>query len=93
MTEEKKSWIKEYWRPAIAWQYALVCLFDFMIAPLLTMVLPKILGIPYMPWVPITLREGSFYHVSMMAVVGVSSASRGLEKIQSIINTPDNNKK
>ena len=30
----EESWIKTYWRPAIAWQYFAVCIFDFIIFPM-----------------------------------------------------------
>ena len=32
---KEESWIKQYWRPAIAWQYFAVCLCDFIVFPLI----------------------------------------------------------
>lgn len=70
-----ESWLKQYWRPAIAWQYFAVCLFDFIVFPLMSM--------HYLSqqWDPITLKEGGFYHLSMAAIIGVAAWTRGQEKI------------
>ena len=73
-----EPWIKSYWRPAIAWQYFAVCIFDFIIFPGASMYFLK------EPWNPITLKEGGFYHMSMAAIIGVSAWTRGQEKIQKI---------
>ena len=66
----------------MAWQYAAVCLFDFLIAPILTMLLFKTMGGDYVQWDPITLKESGFYHLSMAAIVGVAAWTRGQEKVQ-----------
>lgn len=80
----EESWIKKYWRPAMAWQYLAVCLFDFIIGPIMTMGLYKLLGGTYVPWLPLTLQEGGFYHLSMAAIIGVAAWTRGQEKITRI---------
>lgn len=77
----EEPWIKEYWRPFMAWQYGAVCIFDFILAPMLTMLYFKLSGGTYVPWIPLTLRESGFYHMSMAAIVGVSAWTRGQEKI------------
>jgi hypothetical protein len=73
-----ESWIKQYWRPAIAWQYFAVNLFDFIIFPSASMYFLK------EAWNPITLKEGGFYHLAMAAIIGVAAWTRGQEKIQKI---------
>jgi hypothetical protein len=78
MNEE--SWIKQYWRPAIAWQYLAVCIFDFIIFPAAYMYFSQ------QQWDPITLKEGGFYHLAMAAIIGVAAWTRGQEKITKIIN-------
>lgn len=80
------SWIKHFWRPAIAWQYLAVCLFDFMLAPIMLTIFAYVTGTPYIAWTPLTLQMNGFYHLSMGAIVGVSSWSRGQEKITKIQN-------
>lgn len=78
MNEE--SWIKQYWRPAIAWQYLAVCLFDFIIFPAAYMYFSQ------QQWNPITLKEGGFYHLAMAAIIGVAAWTRGQEKIIRVMN-------
>jgi hypothetical protein len=77
----KEGWFKAYWRPAMAWQYFTICLFDFIVFPLLTMWWSHHTGQPYTPWNPITLKEGGFYHLSMGAIVGVTAWTRGQEHL------------
>lgn len=77
-TEE--GWFKTTWRPAMAWQYFAVCLFDFLLAPLLTAWYSYYTKTPYVPWKPITLSEGAAYHLAMGAIVGISAYMRGREK-------------
>ena len=74
----EESWLKQYWRPAIAWQYFAVCVCDFIIFPSVYMYIVK------EPWDPITLKEGGFYHLAMAAIIGVAAWTRGQEKIQRI---------
>lgn len=71
----EESWIKQYWRPAIAWQYFTVCVFDFIVFPSAYMYFSN------QPWDPITLKEGGFYHLAMAAIIGVAAWTRGKEKI------------
>jgi hypothetical protein len=76
----EESWIKQYWRPAIAWQYLAVCIFDFIIFPATYMYFSQ------QQWNPITLKEGGFYHLAMAAIIGVAAWTRGQEKITKIMN-------
>jgi hypothetical protein len=77
MKEYKEdSWLKQYWRPAVAWQYFIVCLFDFIVFPAASMALHN------QPWDPLTLKESGFYHLSMSAIIGVAAWTRGQEKIK-----------
>lgn len=92
MAEETKQETKpsptiyNLWRPTIAYTYAAVCLSDFILFPLL-----------FGPaWRPLTIGEGShIYHMSMMAIIGVSSYGRSFGystdngKVQAKITVPD----
>jgi hypothetical protein len=80
-----ESWIQYYWRPAMAWQYFAVCVFDFIIAPVLTALYYHHIGAPYVPWVPLTLTNGGLYHLAMGTIIGVSAWSRSKEKIQKML--------
>ena len=76
---KEESWIKKYWRPAIAWQYFAVCVCDFIIFPLLWMHFTK------QSYDPITLKEGGFYHLAMAAIICVAAWTRGQEKITRLL--------
>ena len=80
--EEEESWIKYLWRPAMAWQYLVVCLFDFLFAPILTGIFFYATEGTYIPWSPITLQQGGFYHLSMAGIIGISAWTRGMEKLK-----------
>jgi hypothetical protein len=86
----KKSaepWMKAFWRPAMGWLYMLICAFDFIIAPILTMTMPvylKMLGaaqISYMQWQSLTLSNGGLIHLAFGAILGVAAWTRGQEKL------------
>lgn len=73
-----------YWRASIAWMYIAVCLFDFVIGPVFyawyayeTKDIAK-----FGEWKTLTLGDGGIFHLSMGAILGVSSWSRGQEKMK-----------
>lgn len=80
---KNESWIHTYWRPAIAWSYLIICVFDFLIGPIFFAVYQGIVypNQPFVAWKPNTLTEGGLYHIAMMTIVGVSAWTRGQEKI------------
>jgi hypothetical protein len=84
-TDSEQAWFNTRWRPAMAWQYLIVCLFDFMVAPILMGLYSTYTG-DFHSWEPLTIRGGGLYHLSMGAVVGVAVWSRGKEKMM-LINT------
>lgn len=78
-------WLKTYWRPAMAWQYMVVCLFDFVLAPIMMVWLSAATGTPIVPWASLTLQGSGLYHLAMGAVIGVTAWSRGKEKIKKMM--------
>jgi hypothetical protein len=86
----QEPWFQNSWRPAMAWQYLVICLFDFMIAPIMMGFYSAYTG-DFHAWDPLTIRGGGLYHLSMGAVVGVAVWSRGQEKMQTL-NSGDDDK-
>jgi Holin of 3TMs, for gene-transfer release len=86
--EEKASehWMKAYWRPAMGWLYMLICFFDFVVAPVLSMLMPiflKGLGantVTYTQWQSLTLANGGLIHLAFGAILGVTAWGRTQEK-------------
>lgn len=101
MTEsekKKEDWINSKWRPAMGWQYMLVCIFDFIIAPILWTVVQfwetSVANDAFRQWQPLTLQGAGLYHMAMGAVLGIAAWSRGQEKIagaaatSTVVTTP-----
>ena len=83
----KQGWMIKYWRPFMAWQWGIVSLFDFLIAPILWGILSYHVGgsaSEITQWNPITLQGAGFYHLAMGGAVGVYTWQRSREKIQGI---------
>lgn len=74
-----ESWIHTHWRPSMGWLYMAICAFDFIIAPVLTIVM-KANGISIDIWKPITLAEGGLIHLSFGAICGITAYGRTKEK-------------
>lgn len=87
---QHEHWMKSYWRPAMGWLYMSICAFDFIIAPVLTMLMPvylRMLGdtnFTYQPWKSITLENGGMIHLAFGAILGVAAWTRGQEKMQKL---------
>ena len=80
--KEEEHWLKSYWRPAMGWSYFVICLFDFLIAPIMNAVYFALFNaVKFQQWEPMTLKGAGLYHISMGAIIGVSAWSRGQEKI------------
>lgn len=81
---KSEHWIQKYWRPMMAMQYFVICMFDFMIAPIGLSIYAMIREIPYIVWHPLTLEGGGLYHLSLGAILGVAAWTRGQEKVADI---------
>jgi|688.fasta_scaffold301677_4 uncharacterized membrane protein len=83
---DNDNWMRAYWRPAMGFTYMVICIFDFILFPMLSMVQPlfmKLLGMnmTYVVWQSLTLQNGGFFHIAMGAVLGVAAWTRGQEKL------------
>lgn len=82
--EKTADWLNRHWRPFMAYQYAVICLFDFMVAPILLGAYALITKTTLVMWSPLTVIGGGLYHLAMGAVLGLSAWTRGQENIASI---------
>lgn len=81
-TEIKETWFTKRWRPAMAWSYMVICLFDFIVAPILWSILQaSYKGNVTEAWTPLTLQGAGLFHLAMGAILGVTAWSRGQEKM------------
>lgn len=83
VAKEKEHWTSTGWRPALAWSYVLICIFDFAIGPIIFNVLqywnP---GQNISAYTAVTLQGSGLYHLSMGAVLGLTTHGRTKEKIE-----------
>jgi hypothetical protein len=89
--KKQEHWISSTWRPMMGWMYMAVCIFDFMLAPVLWSVIQAIAhGSVQTQWQPLTLQGAGLFHVAMGAVLGLSSYGRTQEKMAGIDNSLPN---
>lgn len=79
-----QDWVNNQWRPLMGWLYAAICAFDFIIAPILWAIILAASGKPVTEWVPLTLQGAGLFHLSMGAILGITSYGRSQEKISSM---------
>jgi len=77
----RETWLTRNWRPAMAWQYFTVCLFDFIVGPIFHTVVQAEYHQTITQWNPLSLQGGGLYHLAMAAIIGVYSYGRTLERI------------
>lgn len=79
-----QDWFVKYWRPLAAYVYLLICLFDFMFAPIFLGFFSWMTKAAYIPWVPLTIQGGSIFHLSFGAIIGVYAWGRSQEKLKGV---------
>lgn len=89
LEKQDEHWVKAYWRPAMGWLYMAINLMDFIIFPIISMILPVIykgfgLQIGYTAWQSLSLSNGGMIHIAFGAILGIAAYTRGQEKIAKI---------
>lgn len=91
-TTNEGNFMNTKWRPMMAVMYMVVCVFDFVMFPIMFTAVQfwetQAVNDAFRQWVPITLQGGGLFHVAMGAVLGVSAWSRGQEKIAGVADGP-----
>lgn len=72
------------WIEAMAWMYWTVCVADFLLFPIGGGILYSMYNRPYQEWHPYTLQGGAMFHVSMAAILGISTYQRSQEALAHI---------
>lgn len=76
-----EDWANRKWRPYTAWTYLAICVFDFILAPVITFYFFGGSGqASYLQWQPITLVGSGLFHIAMGAIIGVTAWQRGEER-------------
>jgi hypothetical protein len=73
------------WRPAMGWMYMMVCIFDFIIFPIMFTIVQfwetQAANDAFRQWQPLTLVGAGLFHMAMGAVLGLATWGRTQEKI------------
>mgnify|MGYP000518225723 CR=1 FL=1 len=81
----KEDWMNTKWRPMMGWMYMLVCIFDFILFPILWSIVQSVdpEGSVASAWNPLTLQGAGLFHMAMGAVLGIAAFGRTQEKLAS----------
>jgi len=80
--KKKEDWMNSKWRPMMGWMYMSVCVFDFVLAPILWSMLQAVFhGGVNVQWQPLTLQGAGLFHIAMGAVLGIAAMGRTQEKL------------
>lgn len=86
--QDQEDWINKKWRPAMGWMYMTVCIFDFILFPIMFTTVQfweqQAANDAFRQWQPMTLIGGGLFHMAMGVVLGISAWSRGQEKINGV---------
>lgn len=75
----EEHWIRKFWRPAMAWTYMAINMFDFIVAPAFVLYL-RLRGVEIDMWKSLTLDSGGFMHLAFTGILGVTAYGRSKEK-------------
>ena len=85
--KKKEDWMNSKWRPMMGWMYMVVCMFDFVIAPVLWSIVQALYkGGVNVQWQPLTLQGAGLFHLAMGGVLGVAAFGRTKEKLEGANN-------
>jgi len=80
--KKKEDWMNSKWRPMMGWMYMGVCVFDFVLAPVLWSLTQALFhGGVNVQWQPLTLQGAGLFHIAMGAVLGLAAYGRTQEKL------------
>ena len=81
--KNREDWMNTKWRPMIGWTYMTVCIFDFILFPILWSIVQALdpQGSVTSAWQPLTLQGAGLFHMAMGAVLGISAFGRTQEKL------------
>jgi len=81
----QEPWFLAYWRPAAAWTYLVICVFDFLMAPIFMGWYAIFTKSAYIMWAPLTLQGGGLFHLAFGAILGIYVYGRTREKLAGAI--------
>ena len=90
--KKEEDWMQKKWRPAMGWMYMVVCVFDFVLFPILWAIVQFWETSPaddaFRQWNPLTLQGAGLFHMAMGAVLGIAAFGRTQEKVAGTVANP-----
>jgi hypothetical protein len=77
------------WREVLAYVFAAIITFDFIIGPIVTMFVDAYFKINLPAWQPLTLQGGGLFYVAMAAILGTAAYGSMVKSRELIKNLPD----
>jgi hypothetical protein len=91
MATTNNDFMETKWRSMMGVMYMVVCIFDFMVAPIgWTFVQfweEESMNDAFRQWDPITLYGAGFFHIAMGAILGISAYGKTQENLADKANT------
>lgn len=81
LNTSNEHWIKDHWRPAAAWVYLVINIFDFIIFPSITYLYAFYTKTDHSSWNPLTIQGGGLFHIAFGSIVTATSWGRTKEKL------------
>ena len=81
LVKPNEDWVNRKWRPAMAWTYIAICIFDFILGPILNWRFFGASDQTFAAWKPLTMSDGGMFHIAMGAILGITAWTRGQEKM------------
>lgn len=86
LVKADENWVNKRWRPAMGWTYMAVCIFDFILFPILYSIVQfwetQAANDAFRQWEPLTLQGAGLFHMAMGAVLGIAVYGRTKEKVE-----------
>lgn len=72
------TFMDKVWKPAFAMTYMAICLFDFIVCPIVYSILQFLSHNPQLGmWQAVTLQGGGLFHLSAGAILGITAFKKG----------------
>lgn len=85
-SKRQEPFLSRHWRGTLAFAYIAICLFDFIIGPCIYLWVQQFetqaANDAFRQWQPMTLQGGGLFHISLGAILGVSSYGKTQERIK-----------
>ena len=92
VSAQEKDWMQNKWRPAMGWMYMMVCVFDFIVFPVLWAIVQfwetSAANDAFRQWQPLTLQGAGLFHMAMSLDTNSNMSGMSMDSFSSTPSTP-----